>query len=803
MYFVLVRIVRFVGYAGLFLFLSTFPLHAQSHKNVVRGRITDPVGAGVPDAKVAVFQNSKEIVHGEANAEGSFELTVPDGGRYDLQVEAPGFATKTVPFLYIAGNQATDIGPVSLSIGPLAQQVVVSATGTATPATQVGASISVIDDQQIQTLNKLDVLENLRLIPGAQVVQTSQRGGLTSLFIRGGNSDFNKILVDGIPVNDIGGAFDFAQLSNTGVGNLEILRGSNSVLYGSDALSGVVNVTSQEGETLVPELRYSVDGGNFGTLRQDVSLAGAVHGFDYFSEFSRFDTQGSLPNDYFHNSTVAANLGYQWNATTGIRATVRHIATGVGSPNALDFYGIADQAWQTNRNTYVGVSAQNQTTDRWHNSLQFSFAQFGSVYEDPFPVGEPYGGNYLGNLVTIHGANGYSVTGQAILDYGGDYPLIYPDYEARRSIYAQSDYNFFGDWVGVFGFRYEHEDGEGYTRNNYSTTVEGHGSIGHRFFATFGGGFEHNSFFGFAATPRVSMAYYLRKPTNAGVFGETKLKFNFGQGIKEASTLEQASALISLLTPQQIAQYNVQPIGPERSRTWDFGVDQRLWNGRSLLGITFYYDNFYDLISYLGVGDLISIGVPPEVANSTPYGGAYVNATSQRTKGAEVDYKVDLGHGFLFQGNYTYTDGLVTRAFGSASYNPLFPDIPIGAFSPLEGARPFRIAPHSGRLALFYNHKKFNGAFTGYLVSRRDDSTFLYDGNYGNTMLLPNRNLAAAYQKFDLSAAYALKPYLTIYTSIENLFSQHYDAAFGFPTLPFAIRSGMRFTFGGPQGWWK
>jgi vitamin B12 transporter len=801
MFLVMVRGVRCTVVVTLLLLCAGFLAVAQS-QNVLRGRITDPLGRFVPNAKVVVLQNNKEVVHSTSNAEGAFEVAVPEGGRYDLRVEAQGFAPATVPSVFVASGQVTEIPPINLSIGPLAQQVVVSATGTAIPQTQVGASVTVIDDQQIQMLNKLDVLENLRLVPGAQIIQTSQRGGTTSLYIRGGNSDFNKVLVDGIPVNDIGGAFDFAQLSNNGVGNLEILRGSNSVLYGSDALSGVVNVTSEHGETPVPELNYSVDGGNFGTLHQDVSLGGVFHGFDYFSEFSRFDTQGSLPNDYFHNATVSLNLGYQLNSTTTVRATYRHIATGLGSPNALDFYGIPDQAFQTNRNTYTGATIQNQTTSKWHNSVQFAFAQFGQVYEDPAPTGELYDGNYLGNLVTIHGANGYSVTGQAILDYGGTYPMIYPEYEARRSVYAQSDYNFFGDWVGLVGFRYEHEDGEGYTRNNYSTVLEGHGSIGHRFFVTFGGGFEHNSFFGFAATPRVSMAYYLRKPSNDAFFGETKLKFNFGEGIEEASTLEQASALISLLTPQQIAQYNVQPIGPQRSRTFDFGVEQRLGN-RSILGVTLYYNNFYDLISFLGIGDLIAIGVPPEVANATPEGGAYVNATSQRAKGAEVDYKVDLGHGFLFQGEYTYTDAFVTKAFGEPSINPLFPNIPIGAFSPLEGARPFGIAPQSGSLALFYVRNKWNAAFTGYLVGRRDDSTFLYDANFGNTMLLPNRNLAAAYQKFDLSVAYAVRPYLTLYTSIENLFSEHYDAAFGFPALPFAIRSGVRFTFGGTKEWWK
>jgi vitamin B12 transporter len=801
MYAVLARAVRFLLCVALILsFIDS--IKAQS-KNILRGKVTDPLGSAVPNAKIVVLQDGEEVTHAASDAEGAFELPVPAAGRYDVQIEAAGFALQTVPSVFVPGGETTDVGPISLSIGPLEQQVVVSATGTAIPDTQVGASITVIDNEQIQAINKLDVLENLRLIPGAQIVQTGQRGGTTSLFIRGGNADFNKVLVDGIPVNDIGGSFDFAQLSNTGVDNIEVLRGSNSVLYGSDALSGVVNISSPRGETLTPQLTYAADGGNFGTLLQVVSFGGVFHGFDYLSEYSWFDTQASLPNSYFHNSTVNANLGYEWNATTGIRATVRYTATGLGTPNALAFYGIPDQSWQTNQNTYVGGTAQNQTTQRWHNSVMFAFAQFSEGYTTPYPTGEPFEGNYLGNVVSIRGANGYSVTGQAILDYGGTYPMIYTDYEARRSVYAQSDYNFSSDWVGVFGFRYEHEDGEGFTRNNYSAVLQGHGSIGHRFFATFGAGLNHNSFFGFAATPLVSLAYYLRRPTNAGVFGETKLKFNFGQGIEEPSTLEQASALITILTPEQITQYNVQPLGPQRSRTFDFGVDQRLFNGQANLGVTFYYDNFYNLISFLSTGDLISIGVPPEVANSTPSGGAYVNATSQRSKGADVVYKMDLGHGLLFQGAYTYTDALVTKAFGVPSFNPAFPTIPIGAFSPLEGARPFRIAPNSGSLALFYSHKKFIGAFTGYFVSRRDDSTFLFDGNFGPTMLLPNRNLAGAYQKLDLSGAYALKPYLTLYTSMENLLSEHYQAAFGYPALPFAFRSGMRLTLGGPNGWWN
>ena len=340
--------------------LVVLPLSAQSPLSL-HGQIIDPLGKPVSDAIIVLLQGDKEIVQGKSDAAGTFTLTVPTAGHYILRVEATGFATQTLPPVSIESSRQEEL-MVSLRIGPLPQQIVVSATGTAMPESQVGASITVIDDEEIKALNRLDVSENLQQVPGAQVVQTGQRGGATSLFIRGGESDSNKILIDGIPINDIGGSFDFAQLANNGIENVEVLRGANSVLYGSDALSGVVNITSARGTTPLPEVQYSVDGGNFSTGNQDVSLSGLFRNFDYFSEFSHSDTQGSIPNDYFQNNTVSANVGWEVDPTLSIRATFRHIATGVGSPNALSFYGIPDNSWQTNRNTYGGISMQNQTT---------------------------------------------------------------------------------------------------------------------------------------------------------------------------------------------------------------------------------------------------------------------------------------------------------------------------------------------------------------------------------------------------------------------------------------------------------
>jgi vitamin B12 transporter len=787
--------------AGIFTFLTyCAAAYAQS---TIRGTVTDPLGAVIQSAKVSLVQNGASAGETRTGAEGTYSFDSVKAGRYRVNVESSGMAPFVGQDVFVNGSGVTTID-VSLQTGPLKQEVVVSATGSETPISQVGASVALIGGEDIQAENKLDVLEDLRQVSGAQIVQTGQRGGIASLFIRGGESSFNKIMIDGVPANYVGGGFDFAQLSNGGVSSVEVLKGANSVLYGADALAGVVNVTTQRGASSIPELKISADGGNFGTHFQSASLSGAYHQFDYFSLFSRFDTAGSYPNDFFHNTTYAGNFGWTPADGTSVRVTYRRNWTDLGSPNALLLYGIADDSAQRNDNTYLSATVQNQTTSRWHNLFRFAFGQFDETYVNPSPTGhpDPYGfGNYLGNIVTIKGANGYSVTGQAILDYAGTYPESSADDEARRSAYAQSDYRIAGDWTATAGFRYEHEDGERLTRDNYSYFIEGHGSIGHRLYLTGGLGLENNAVFGFAASPRVSAAYYLRRPSGNSILSSAKLHFNFGTGIKEPSTYDQANQLYALLTPAQRSQFGVGEVGPERSQGFDAGLSQGLWNGRIRVDASYFHNRFYDLIAYLDPGSLVSIGVSPGAATASGY-GAYVNAGSTRAQGAEFDFNGDLGHGFRLRANYTRLDAEVIKAFGAPAFNPAFPGIPIGAYSPLPGQRPFHRAPNSGSLGLYYSRRKFIGSFTGYMVGKRDDSTFLSDGLFGNTLLLPNRDLAAAYQKFDLSGRYFLNSVAALYTSIENLFSQHYQAVFGSPAAPLTIRAGLTLTIGG-ESWRK
>ena len=171
-----------------------------------------------------------------------------------------------------------------------------------------------VDDAR--RLGNTDVLEALRTVPGADVVQTGGRGGTTSLFVRGGSSNFNKVLIDGVPANDIGGGFDFADIATTGVERVEVLRGSNSVLYGSDAMTGVVSIATRAAARGSPELTASVDGGNLGTrTARTSSVGGAVERFDYFAGFSHFTTDNNVPNNAYRNNTFAGRFGVAPSAT--------------------------------------------------------------------------------------------------------------------------------------------------------------------------------------------------------------------------------------------------------------------------------------------------------------------------------------------------------------------------------------------------------------------------------------------------------------------------------------------------------
>jgi len=785
----------------------------------LRGTVRDPLGAVVAGATVELLSGTVVVKTTTTDATGNYVLDTPSPARYCVRAVAPTFQSTVSESVYITKSMKAELD-ITLATPTLTQQVSVTATATPTPVAQIGASVTVLtaDDYRQYT----EVQDPLRQIPGLQVTQTGQLGGTTGLSIRGGNTDANKVLVDGVPVNDIGGAVEFANFSTVGIQQIEVLREPNSALYGSDALAGVVSMTTARGTTRLPLFTYAADGGNFSTYHQEAAASGVARQFDYYGAFGRLDSRNNLPNDSFHNATYAGNFGWQPNPANDLRFTVRHLSVSGGQPNGILLFGIPDDAAQKAQNTYYSGAWNNQATTKWHNEIRYGGLRLRSQFDDFSPTGIPdnFLGNFLGAPITINGANGYSVTGQAIFQFAGIFPNQSLTVTDRDFVYAQTDYRMSPHLLALGGFKYEAERGStqftgtppsfsAISRGNYSYTLQISGDIHNRFYYNVGSGIEDNGLFGLAGTPRASVAYYLARPSSAGFLTGTKLHASFGKGIKEPSVFQQSSSIFDVLSAlpngnQLIEQFHIGQIGPEESRTYDGGVDQELWNGRARLGLTYFHNEFTNGIEDVPSNGLVQLGVPVDQLPALN-AGAFINSEAFRSQGLEFEAEYKINSRLFVRGGYTYIDAVVQHSFSSdqgigESFNPAFPDVPIGAFSPLVGARPFRVAPHSGYFGLNYTHSKFYSSLIGTMVGRRDDSDFLSDANFGPALLLPNRNLDGAYQRLDLSGGYQVTSRLTAYANIQNLLSEHYAQAFGFPSLPFTFRSGIKINFGG-ESW--
>jgi vitamin B12 transporter len=194
---------------------------------------------------------------------------------------APSAARRRVPaapfvlvVVVVASTaKAEDPSPSLVSL----PQVVVSATRLPTPAAEVASSVTVITSQNIEGKQQRTLPDVLRDVPGLNIVQTGGPGGTSSVFMRGTNSNHTKVLIDGIDAGDPtsgNGSFDFAHLLTSDIERIEVLRGPQSGLYGSDAVGGVINIITKKGAGAA-KLVGSLEGGSFGTFNQVGSASGS------------------------------------------------------------------------------------------------------------------------------------------------------------------------------------------------------------------------------------------------------------------------------------------------------------------------------------------------------------------------------------------------------------------------------------------------------------------------------------------------------------------------------------------------
>jgi vitamin B12 transporter len=327
----------------------------------------------------------------------------------------------------------------------------------------------------------------------------------------------------------------------------------------------------------------------------------------------------------------------------------------------------------------------------------------------------------------------------------------------------------------------------------------------HRLSVTAGLGYAHNQAFQSAYSPRLSMAAYLRQPMATAFWCDTRLTFNAGKGIKAPTISQVTNSLFSLLqrTPAGAALAagaGIGPVGPERGRNVDIGLEQGLWHGNARVRIAYFDNAFYDLVESVSRNLLPQLGIPVDVAAAVP--SANVNSQSFTARGIETSADALFGR-WRMAGSYTHLNAEITKSLSSGaltpSFNPAFPGIPIGNFSPLLGQQPFRRPPNTGSLLVSYSQGPAMVAISGYFAGKSNDSTFLggSDSNFGNSLLLPNEDLNFGYQKIDVSGSYLFSRRFKWFATIENLLDQHYEPAFGFPGLPINVRTGVTITVGG------
>jgi len=273
---------------------SVFCLLAAASAAEIKIKVVDPQSAVVAGAEVVLIpqDSTTPAAVATSSAEGQVVFRDVASGPYHVQVLAPGFATATTDF-----SPSAEMFTVKLRLAAAAETVVVTATRTPVPTEAAGADVESLSGAQLETMQPIAADDALRFLPGAVVDTQGQRGGLSSLFVRGGDSRYNKVIVDGVTVNEPGGRFDFGTLPLAQADRLEFVRGAESALYGSDAMTSVVQVWTRTGTTIVPELRFGADGGNLGTAHGYLTFAGTHGPLDYNIFGDQFNTSGQGPND--------------------------------------------------------------------------------------------------------------------------------------------------------------------------------------------------------------------------------------------------------------------------------------------------------------------------------------------------------------------------------------------------------------------------------------------------------------------------------------------------------------------------
>ncbi len=714
-------------------------------------RVVDPQSAAVSGARVVLYRagDKAPIALQATSGEGLAAFFSLPAGSCRVEVLAPGFAA------YSKSARVPEDSPltVRLSVAKVGETVTVSAERTPLPSDEAVAETAVLTADTLTAMQPLAALDALRFFPGVTTSISGRRGGLGSLFVRGGDSRYNKVIVDGVSVNDPGGTFDFGVVPMFQVDRVEFVRGAESTLYGSDAMTSVIETWSRNGATRVPEFRFGAEGGTFRTARGYASLAGARGRLDYNLFGEQFNTQGQGINDDYSSSLQGANVGVQLTPRAFFRLRTRHSNNRTGVQSFWDFNGQAllppDADQHARQNNFLASAEISVAAPaRWQHRLTgFEYHHRRSNVDT---VMEP--GRVSPALVSPFNPTGnfdfsfsdFANINRAGLEYHGEY-LTRSWARTAFGYHFEDENGFVGDLTAPplsHGLRRNHAvfAQEMLTRERWSL-VGGVRSV-------------HNQSFGNRAVPRVAASVLALR--GGDILSGTRLRFAYGTGIKEPR-LEESFG---------VGGFGIIPnpnLKAEENRSFETGVQQSFFGGKGWLAATYFNNLFTNQIAF---------SFDPATFTSQ-----YLNLNRALAHGAELELRARPGSRIWLNGAYTYTSTQILKA-------PL-------AFDPLlsEGAPLLRRPRHAGTLLVTYTAPRWGGNIGGIFAGRRPDSDFLG--------LQPPVRYAAGYARVDLGLWRELTRHITAYLNIENALNRKYEEAAGYPALKANFRAGMRFRVGG------
>lgn len=726
-------------------FISLFVLLSAAFAGEIKIKVIDPDSAAVANAQIELLPPGGSTPLGlkTSSPEGLAVFRTSSNGPFSVRILAQGFAAETAD---VASGSSTIT--VQLHLAPAAETVVVTATRTPLPSEASGAQVASLNGGQLEVMNPVAANDALRFLPGAIVSTTGQHGGLSSLFVRGGDSTYNKVIVDGVTVDAPGGIFDFGTLPLANVDHLEFMRGAQSTLYGSDAMTSVIQVSTPTGSTHVPELRFGADGGNLGTAHGYASLAGARGRFDYNLFGDQFDTEGSGVNNAYSDSLRGANVGVALTDNASLRVRFRHSNSHTGVPGEWNFNGQVldppDPTEWSQLNDMIG-SAELSIVGPSGWQHHFTGFDFNYRYTELNVNGDPARVDAFGDME--------------------DFPSHQVDDINRAGFEYQGSYQERSWTQTVLGFRLENENG---FLGDLNFPPQTHGQrlnddiygqqqlAWKRVLVVAGARFVHNSAFGNTGLPRVAFTFAALR--GGEVFSGTRFHFSYSTGFKEPG-LDQTFAGPPFFVANPALK-------PERSREYEAGFQQNFFGSHYVLNATYFNNLFYDQIEF--------------ASDPVTFVGQYFNVNKALAHGAEVELQANLRSRLSLDAAYTYTSTQILEA-------PLC--TPANFCDPVnDPGNPFLRRPkHSASLLLNCLGKKWGGNLGGSFVGRRPDSDFFGFGI----------DHAAGYVRVDLGGWYAVNSHVTAYANIENVLDKQYNEVVGYPALPINVRAGLRFRIGG------